>query len=202
MQHPVLGEVSLRWLATCVLACACTGGFSSDPPSFGGHREPADASSSTRDEQSPSRVNDADAAGAAEDASAGGTGGSSPNGRAGAGGRAGSGAVSGEPPCDAVAVVLLPHCGGGSCHSNPTARIGDWAVGRDEAESFVDVPSVRNVSCGLIIDSADPSQSLLLRKLTGDFPSPMCGGLMPVSGGDLSDQEIACMGSWLQQFQR
>jgi hypothetical protein len=99
-----------------------------------------------------------------------------------------------------VTVVLLPRCGGGSCHSNADARIGDFAAGRVQAESFIDVPSVRNASCGFIIDSSDPAQSLLYRKLVGDFPVPMCGGPMPVSGGDLTDEQIDCMASWLQQF--
>jgi hypothetical protein len=113
-----------------------------------------------------------------------------------------SGEPGGEsgPFCDAVTQVLLPRCGGGSCHSNPNARIGDFAAGRAEAESFVDVPSVRNASCGFVIDSRDPSQSLLLRKLIGDYPIPTCGGPMPVSGGDLTDEQIECMGSWLEQF--
>lgn len=104
------------------------------------------------------------------------------------------------PFCDAVTVVLLPRCGGGSCHSNENARIGDFAAGRAQAESFIDVPSVRNASCGFVIDSQDPSQSLLLRKLVGDFPVPTCGGPMPVSGGDLTDEQIECMASWLEQF--
>jgi hypothetical protein len=185
------------------MALACTGGFSSDPLAVGGRSEPADASSGGRDTPTLPDV-DAGNTEKAEEGGTGGIGGSSPNGTAGAGagGSAGRGAVSGNPPCDAVETVLLPHCGGGSCHSNSDARIGDWAAGRAQAESFVDVPSVRNVACGLIIDSADPSQSLLLRKITGDFPSPMCGGFMPVSGRDLTDQEIACMASWLEQFQR
>jgi hypothetical protein len=126
-----------------------------------------------------------------------------PSGNSGVGGGAGSAPVGAtEPVCDAVTDVLIPSCGGGSCHSNRDARIGDWGVGREEAESFVDVPSVRNVACGFIIDSQDPSQSLLLRKLIGDFPIPMCGGPMPSSGPDLTDEQISCMASWLQQFQR
>jgi len=123
-----------------------------------------------------------------------------PNGSSGAGGGAPVGPA--ETFCDAVTQVLLPSCGGGSCHSNRGAGIGDLGVGREEAESFVDVPSVRNVACGFIIDSQDPSQSLLLRKLIGDFPIPMCGGPMPSSGPDLTDEQIACMASWVQQFRR
>jgi hypothetical protein len=117
-------------------------------------------------------------------------------------GSGGSSSINDGPFCDAVEEVFLPSCGTGSCHSNPNATIGDFAVGREEAESFVDVPSRRNPVCGLFIDSADPSQSLLLRKLTGDFETPTCGGLMPVIGRDLTREEIDCVGSWLQQFQR
>jgi hypothetical protein len=190
------------------MALACTGQFDSNSPSVGGQSARASAGSSGRGAQPPPQVDAGEVAESeVEDAAAASTGGSGGSGaltgRAGAGGSGGSGSVANAtPPCDAVEVVLLPHCGGGSCHSNPSARIGDWAVNRTEAESFVDVPSVRDPACGLIIDSADPAESLLLRKLTGDFPSPKCGGFMPVSGGDLTDQEIACMASWLTQFQR
>ena len=117
-----------------------------------------------------------------------------------------SGGSTGSLPermyCDAVAEVFVPRCGGGSCHSNSTATIGDFAVGTAEAESFVDVPSVRNAACGLIIDSQNPSDSLILRKLIGDFPVPMCGGPMPVSGGDLTDAQIDCVADWVQKFRR
>jgi hypothetical protein len=66
----------------------------------------------------------------------------------------------------------------------------------------VDAPSVRNVDCGLIIDSADPAESLIYRKLTGDFIGGICGGFMPVSGADLTEQQIDCVADWVQQFKR
>ena len=186
------------------LTLACTGQFSSEPELNAGGRpnRPVSDSDSDSREQDPPRPR-ADAG--------------SVTGRGGAPGQpepdersderedagvvtSGNPAEALEPFCDAVTVVLLPRCGGGSCHSNADARIGDFAAGRQQAESFIDVPSVRNASCGKIIDSQDPSQSLLLRKLIGDFPIPTCGGPMPVSGGDLTDEQIDCMASWLQQF--
>jgi hypothetical protein len=107
-----------------------------------------------------------------------------------------------EPVCDAMRTVLQARCGNNSCHSNPRATIGDFAVGMEQAEAYIDRPSVRDPACGLIIDSANPSESLLLRKLTGDFPVPACGAFMPVTGDSLTDAQIDCMENWLQQFQR
>jgi hypothetical protein len=121
-------------------------------------------------------------------------------GTGGAGGSGGAGTV--EQYCDAVALVFIPRCGGGSCHNRPGATIADFAVGPEEAESYVDVPSARNAACGFIIDSNDPGESLIYRKLVGDFAAPMCGSFMPVSGGDLTDQQIDCVADWVRQFQR
>jgi hypothetical protein len=120
-------------------------------------------------------------------------------------GRGGSGATSAggdeELFCDAVSTVFKLRCGGGSCHSNPGATIGDFAVGTAEAESYVNVQSVRNPVCGLIIDPVEPADSLILRKVVGGFPSPTCGGAMPVTGGELTDDQIDCVASWVRKFQ-
>lgn len=126
----------------------------------------------------------------------------------GAGGASGSSGAGGsrvepdEPPCDAVNEVFRRSCGTTSCHANPNATIGDFGVDEESARSYVDVPSSRDPSCGLMIDSSDPSESLILRKLTGDFEAPLCGGIMPVIGRDLTRDEIACVASWLEQFRR
>ena len=130
----------------------------------------------------------------------GGSAGAAGAGPGGAGGNGGAGAA--EQFCDAVSLVFIPRCGGGSCHNRPDATIADFAVGPEEAASYVDVPSARNAACGFIIDSNDPGESFIYRKLVGDFPAPMCGGFMPVSGGDLTDQQIDCVADWVRQFQR
>jgi hypothetical protein len=118
-----------------------------------------------------------------------------------AGGAGDSSGMTVRQYCDAVELVFIPRCGGGSCHNRPNATIGDFAVGPEDASSYVDVPSVRNAACGLIIDSRDPAESLIYRKLVGDFGA-MCGGFMPVSGGDLTDEQINCVADWVQQFAR
>jgi hypothetical protein len=151
--------------------------------------------------------------GAAAGGNAGGDAGSEPleGGASGAGGASAevTGGAGGQssafPPieyCDAPTKVLTASCGGGSCHSNPGVTFGDFAVGPVEAASFVDVSSVRDPSCGRIIDSRDYSQSLLLTKVTGRYPqNSNCGGRMPTNSIP-TDEQIACIASWLQQFQR
>jgi hypothetical protein len=103
--------------------------------------------------------------------------------------------------CDAPTKVLVASCGNGSCHSNSGATIGDFAVDAQRAYNFVDKVSVRHAYCGSIIDSQDYSKSLLLTKVRGTFPSPDCGGRMPVGSFKISEEQIDCLASWLQQFQ-
>lgn len=105
--------------------------------------------------------------------------------------------------CDAPTLVLTASCGNGSCHSNVGAAIGDFAVSAERAVAFVDRASAKDPTCGRIIDSSDYSKSLLLTKVTGDFVSPKCGGAMPVGSFTvLTQAQIDCLASWLQQFQR
>jgi hypothetical protein len=124
---------------------------------------------------------------------------------AGSGGSSTAGKTgTGAPPviCDAVTKVFQVSCGGGSCHTNEGAAIGDWGLSTEEATKFVDRSSVRDPTCGKIIDSSDYSKSLILVKIEGPVPSN-CGGAMPVgSFGDLTQSQIDCVASWLQQFQK
>jgi hypothetical protein len=95
----------------------------------------------------------------------------------------------------------MASCGNGSCHSNENATIGDFAVSPEHAYAFVDRVSRRNPTCGLIIDSEDYSKSLLLTKVRGDFESPKCGERMPIGSFLITEEQIDCLASWLQQFQ-
>lgn len=135
------------------------------------------------------------------------------------GGSAGSGGSGAEttlaPPlefCDAPAKLLVPHCGGGSCHSNRDAEMGDFAMNTTQAYKYVDKVSTRNADCGRIIDSQDYSKSFILIKLRGELLTNVseavaksdpvhCGGRMPVGSFVIDDDLIDCMASWLQQFQ-
>lgn len=117
-------------------------------------------------------------------------------------GAAGRGAALPPKICDAVTEVFQVACGGGSCHTNPGALIGDWGLSLQEAMTYVDRVSVRDAACGKIIDSSDYSKSFILVKLQGHVPDG-CGGPMPVgSYGDLTQEQIDCVASWLQQFQK
>jgi hypothetical protein len=121
------------------------------------------------------------------------------------GGEAGGSTIVEAPAaCDAVTRVLVPKCGGGSCHSNERATIGDFAIGRVQAEAMLDRPA-SELGCGLIIDSADSAESLLLTKVNGTYPSD-CGGPMPAPAGreerQLTVEDIDCLASWLKQFER
>jgi hypothetical protein len=134
---------------------------------------------------------------------------------AGVGGRAGSagtnarpdaGVVRTPPPaprehCDAIEEVFRFKCGP-SCHQNVGFANGDFAVGPEEARNYVDRVSARGSRCGLVIDSQDPQNSLILTKITGDYPPDNCGGAMPIGSFEITDGEIDCISDWVEQFAR
>jgi hypothetical protein len=103
--------------------------------------------------------------------------------------------------CDAMASVLAVSCGNGSCHTNPGATIGDFAVDLDAATAYVGRVSVRGESCGLVIDPDQPERSLLLTKVSGGYPSG-CGGAMPVGSFVITDDQVACLADWIERFGR
>jgi hypothetical protein len=121
-----------------------------------------------------------------------------------AGGAGGDDALPRAVFCDAPTKIFVPSCGNGACHDNSAATIGDFGADAQRAYNFVDKDAVRHADCGRIIDSRDYSQSLILRKLTqGAFEVPHCGGIMPIpSYPPLNRDQIDCVASWLQQFQR
>jgi hypothetical protein len=132
---------------------------------------------------------------------------------AGVGGSSGSSAAetppdagvrSNEPPrayCDAIEEVFRFKCGP-SCHQNVDFKSGDFAVGPAEARDHVDRVSARGAQCGLVIDSRNPQNSLILTKITGDYPPNNCGGAMPIGSFEITDGEIDCISDWLEQYAR
>jgi len=189
------GLVGGGWLAGAALGMGC--GDGSEVPEF---EPPSGASGATALPLGAAAAGGSDPGAEPPEGGDSGAGGAGVEANAGAGGD-----VTALPPieyCDAPTKVLTASCGNGSCHSNPGATIGDFAVGPVEAASFVDVVSVRNASCGRIIDSRDYSQSLLLTKITGGFPAPGCGGRMPIGSFVITEEQTDCLASWLQQFQR
>jgi hypothetical protein len=119
----------------------------------------------------------------------------------GPGGAAGAAAVGGGgTPCDAPGTIFTTTCAGSTCHVNG-APIGDFADGAAAAEALVNQPSSNGADCGLLINSSDPEESLILTKTNGTFNRATCGALeMPLGSGDLTPEELECVESWLNQF--
>jgi hypothetical protein len=103
--------------------------------------------------------------------------------------------------CDAYTEVFRPSCGP-SCHQNIGVPIGDFGYEPDSARDYINRVSVRNAECGLIINPNEPLESLILTKVTGEYPLGMnCGQPMPVGSIEITDAQIACLADWVLQFQ-
>lgn len=121
---------------------------------------------------------------------------------AGVAGSDGGGGAAGAPPvvegdCDGFE-VLQTYCATSGCHGNPGSAFGDFASSEDAAREFIGVES--GIACagqGSIVDTDDPSASLLVTKVNGEAE---CGQPMPPTGVQLSDDEIACIESWISGF--
>jgi hypothetical protein len=137
----------------------------------------------------------------------GGAGGTQASGGAATSGSSGAGGAVPEdtaPPavfCDAPKKVLMVSCGNGSCHSNENTTMGDFAHSPESAYKFVNRPSTRHAECGLIIDPKNYADSFILRKVRGEFEVPYCGERMPIGSFQITEEQIGCLASWLQQFQ-
>jgi hypothetical protein len=153
---------------------------------------------------------EATAGAASSGGGAAGAGGSGGRAAGGSGGRAGSGSTSGGSggsgspatggsggACDAFTTILLPKCGTAGCHDASSTQ-GAFAVTEEGVTDFV---NKKATYCDEpYIDSANPAQSLIYLKLAEDFPAG-CGNLqMPANGDYLTEEEEACVLSWLGQF--
>jgi len=96
----------------------------------------------------------------------------------------------GEPvDCDGL-MILQSNCNGGTCHDTGSSYT-DFVA---DAAAWVNEPT-NSPGCssdGVVFDTADPSQSLVILKLGS---SPPCGSPMPfgTQGNVLSDADIACV---------
>jgi hypothetical protein len=150
-------------------------------------------------------VGSAGAAGAGGSGQSGGAGGSGGSGgratpaagNGGDGGAAGSGPVGGGGggDCDGFALIQA-RCGSAGCHG-PNSPQGAFGVSEQDFADFVDEPSTFFDCDSFFIDSLRPQDSLIYVKLGTDFPLG-CGNLqMPANGDFLSDDEAACVLSYL-----
>jgi hypothetical protein len=120
---------------------------------------------------------------------------------AGVAGSDGEGAAGGPPVtaggCNGFE-VLQQYCATSGCHGAPGGAFGDFASSEDAAREFIGVES--NLSCagqGAIVDTDDPSASLIVTKINGEAD---CGSPMPLTGEQLTDEEIACVEEWIAGF--
>ena len=110
------------------------------------------------------------------------------------------GAIS-EASCevDPESEILAVRCAGSVCHSATDQK----AAGLDLVSPGV-ADRVRNVAspsaeCGgsMLVVPGDPGGSLLYQKL-GE--TPPCGSRMPLAQDPLSEEEIGCVASWIQEM--
>jgi hypothetical protein len=113
----------------------------------------------------------------------------------GSGGTGGSGSSSGG--CAEAPQILVSKCGTGSgCHGSGSP-FSAFAVDAAALEGFVDkAPASGNAACGVLIDSVNAADSLIVKKVTGTQPS-MCGGAMPFGTPGLPADEATCVETWI-----
>jgi hypothetical protein len=126
-----------------------------------------------------------------------GAGGSEPAPPAGAGGGApvaAGGSGGGDPPgCDGFA-ILESSCGQSSCHGAGSGQSG-FAESEDVARTFVGQSGSTDACAteGPLFDPANPTDSVVIQKLTDD---PPCGSKMPF-GPALSEEDVSCLEEWI-----
>ena len=99
--------------------------------------------------------------------------------------------------CDAPTLVFQKSCDGPACHGagSPFGGFAD----PESVESLVGATGIQGPDCGAFIDPETPEASLILTRVTGET---LCGAPsnMPLGRAALSDEEVACLEDWLQQF--
>jgi len=131
--------------------------------------------------------------GSAAGAGGGASGGASGSGAAGSGS---SGSGSTVAACDWGKVIEF-RCGGvlgSGCHGD-NSNFGNFGSTEAAAKALIDKPVKIDTACGKYIDSANPDQSAIIRKL-GD---PTCGGAqMPFNSDPLEQEDIDCIRGWIE----
>jgi hypothetical protein len=127
--------------------------------------------------------------------------GNSGGGAAGAGGGepVGGGGGVDAPDCDAFPILAASCAISSGCHG-ANSPYGDFADNEDAINEYLDKPSVDSDCDSLVVDTANPADSLLYTKLGEDWPRA-CGNLqMPAAGDFLTEEETLCVLGWLGRF--
>jgi hypothetical protein len=94
---------------------------------------------------------------------------------------------------DTETEILSATCSASICHDSDMPTAGLDLSGTAVASRLLDRPALTGGDCegaGLIIDSASPENSLLLRKVEG---TAGCGAIMPPPLGLQDDDLVACV---------
>lgn len=109
------------------------------------------------------------------------------------GGDDGGGVVSGgDGGCDPVATIFVPSCATGACHTAQTQQANLDLQSPGLPQRLVEKPA--SGGPGFLIDSLDPSKSVLYLKVTS---SPPFNFQMPLGAPPLSSDEVACIRTWV-----
>ncbi|HEY4117123.1 MAG TPA: hypothetical protein VGM56_04685 [Byssovorax sp.] len=96
---------------------------------------------------------------------------------------------------DVPSTIFIPNCATApGCHSAADRMQGLDLASPNVAARVVNQPAKECVP-GILADPANPSQSILYLKL---FQPAPCGSQMPLGADPLSDTQIACVETWIQ----
>jgi hypothetical protein len=99
--------------------------------------------------------------------------------------------------CNVEGQLFQQKCSDSTCH-NATDLAGTLdLVSPDLASRVVGQPGSVDCPGEILVDPADPENSLILTKLED---SPPCGNRMPLIGDPLTDQEKDCVLQWVQSL--
>ncbi len=97
--------------------------------------------------------------------------------------------------CGNVEELLENECGGAGCHASETPAAALDLVSAGVFGRLVDEVGTDNCGNALLVDSGNISGSLLLDKLSAQ---PSCGAQMPLGRPALSQTEVDCIESYLE----
>lgn len=103
----------------------------------------------------------------------------------------------GASDCDGFAIVQA-NCGQGGCHGG-SSNLGNFAESEAAARGYIGRNGALTcASAGPIIDPENPSESVLVLKLSDD---PPCGNYMPPSGQFLPEDDVECITNWIANLE-
>lgn len=95
--------------------------------------------------------------------------------------------------------VFKTKCAGGGCHGEPGAPAtfySDLGSQDNLAPAVRDVPAKGGCTSLKLVDSANPSNSALLKVISTDY-IPCTSSQMPVGSSALNAEEVACVTEWV-----